>query len=277
MVKIYPKTDENLNGDEKLKEYIKRYKGLEIQYSHKDNNKLVDFVMAPAVEKKIKANPEIEEITIHPPLSRYDIEQILLTDKTLFSKLLNDLVELSNKHNIKMNMILHSHLNLLEHKYFTIDDLKEGLKILEGSNVKLLLENLYMFNEDDTCSVLQVCKEIDNPHLMACIDMCHLYCRAHILRSSIEDFLEKYLDKELCEKYVYQIHLADTKNNDGYIDSKTTHGRTYDTIDKLRYDLSLLKQYGMENKLIITEVSEDDYSQREEQIKEIKFWEEIYK
>lgn len=34
--------------------------------------------------------------------------------------------------------------------------------------------------------------------------------------------------------------------------------------------INVLKQFGIEDKIIVTEVSEDDYSTREDQIKEIK-------
>lgn len=275
MQKIYPKTCENLKGEEYLRKYIKKYKGVEIQFFHKDEEKLVDFNVSPVIEKIMDVDPEIEEITVHPPLSEYDIEQVLLSDKSLFFKLLNDLVNLSNKYSIKMNIIFHSHLTFIGHKYCTINYLKEAMNVLEGSNVKILLENLFMFEENGLCDVLKVCKEIDNEHLKMCIDVCHLYCRAHIVKMPIEEFLEIFLNKELCSKYIYQIHFADTKDNDGYM-KKETHGRVHDSITDVKYDLDLLKKYGIEDKLIVTEVSEDDYTSRKDQIDEIKYLEEIY-
>lgn len=275
MQKIYPKVCENLVGEEKLTEYIKKYKGVEIQYFQKDKDELVNFVMKPAVDNIMKIHPEIEEITIHPPLDEYDIEQVLLSSENLLTELLNQAVELSEKYNIKINLIFHSHLTYIGHKYCTIGRIKEALKILENTNVKILLENIYMIEGKELCSLLEVCKEIDNEHLKLCIDMCHLYCRAHILKMSIEEFLSVFLNKELCEKYVYQIHFADTKNNDGYL-KKETHGRTYDSIDKMKYDLELLKEYGMEGKNIVSEVSEENYHEREDQIKTIKLLEEVY-
>lgn len=276
MLKIYPKTCENLNGELALKEYINKYKGVEIQYFHKSKEKLVDFVMAPAIHKLMEIHPDLEEITVHPPLDRYNIEQILLVDKDLFYKLINELIDLSKKYNIKINMILHSNLNYTEHRWFTIDELKKAASLLKGSNVKLLIENLYIFYGEELFSGLDVCKEIDSENIKVCIDICHLYCRANILKISIEEFLKVFLDTELCKKYVHQIHFADTKNNDGYRD-KNTHGRTYDSIDKVKYDLDLLKMYGMEDKMIVTEVSEENYFSREDQIKTIKMLEELYK
>lgn len=275
MQKIYPKTCENLNGEENIRKYIKKYKGVEIQYFHKNKDKLVDFEMTPAVEKIMKINPEIKEITIHPPLGEYNIEYIIAADEELLFKLLNNMVELSNKYNIEMNIVLHSDLTYIGHKYCTLNVLRKATDMLKGTRVRMLLENLFMFYGNELCSALEVCKEIDSDNLKICIDMCHLYCRAHMFKMSIEKFLVTYLDKELCNKYVHQIHFADTKNDDGYIE-KDTHGRGYDSIEKLKYDLNLLKEYGMENKLIVTEVSEDDYSSRKDQIKEIELLEEVY-
>lgn len=276
MQKIYPKTCENLNGEENLREYIRKYKGVEIQYFHKDQNKLVDFEMTPAIEKMMSANPEIEEITIHPPLGvEYNIENILGAGNKLFFKLLDDMINLSEKYQIEINMVLHSDLSYEAHKYCTMSALKEAKEILKGKKVRLLLENLFMFYGMERFYGLDVCKDIDSENIKICIDMCHLYCRAHIVKMPIEEFLKTYLDKELCQKYVHQIHFADTKENDGYI-KKETHGRAYDSIQKIKYDLDLLKEYGMENKRIVVEVSEDDYSSRKDQIKEIKLIEEIY-
>ena len=276
MLKIYPKTCENLIGEPALREYIKKYKGVEIQYFHKSKEKLIDFIMAPTIHKLMEIYPDLEEITVHPPLDRYNIEQILLVNRDLFYKLINELIDLSTKYNIKINMILHSNFTYEEHKWFTINELKKAADLLKGTNVKLLIENLYVFYGEGLFGGLDVCKEIDSENINICIDICHLYCRTNILKISIEEFLKEFLDAELCRKYVYQIHFADTKNNDGYRD-ENTHGRTYDSIDKIKYDLELLKMYGMEEKIIVTEVSEDNYSTREDQIKTIKMLEQIYK
>ncbi len=275
MRKIYPKISEGLNGEPVLRKYIDKYQGTEIQYFHKSKEKFVDFEMAPAIHKVMEKHPELKEITVHPPLSNYDIEQIILADKNLLFKLIKEMIELSNQYKIEINMVLHSNLNYEGCRFYTIPVLKEATKILKGTRVKLLLENLYMFYSNELFAGLQTCRDIDSENINVCIDMCHLYCRANMHKMPIEEFLKIFLDKELCKKYVHQIHFADTKNNDGYIE-KSTHGRTYDTLEKMKHDLELLKEYGMENKIIVTEVSEDDYSTRVDQLKTIKLLEEYY-
>ena len=59
-------------------------------------------------------------------------------------------------------------------------------------------------------------------------------------------------------------------NEDGFIDKKT-HGRVHDSWESFEEDYNILKQFGIENKNIITEVSEDDYLTRKDQIIEIKY------
>lgn len=275
MQKIYPKICERLNGEEALRKYITKYKGVEIQYFHRNEESFEDFIMSPAIHKLMEIHPELEEITVHPPLDNYDIEQIISVDKKLLFSLINDMIKLSKQYSIKINMILHTNLDYAGHKYFTLAELRKAAELLKGTQVKLLLENLYMNYGNELFAGLEVCRNIDSENIKLCIDMCHLYCRANMFHMPIEEFLKIFLDKELCKKYVHQIHFADTKNNDGYID-KQTHGRTYDSIEKMKYDLDLLKQYGMEDKIIVAEISEEDYISRIDQIKTIGLLEEVY-
>lgn len=94
-------------------------------------------------------------------------------------------------------------------------------------------------------------------------------------RTNIEAWLENKLNKEDCEKYIYQIHFSYTANNDGYISKKTTHGVGHPTEDLLLKDYKLLEQYGIGNKQIVTEIAEYDYSYRSSQIKDIEWLEKI--
>lgn len=275
MQKVYPKICERLSGEETLGKYITKYKGVEIQYFHKNKEKFEDFIMSPAIHKLIEIHPEVEEITIHPPLDNYDVEQIISINRDLLFKLINEMIELSKQYNIKINMVLHTNLNYEGHIYFTLAELRKVADLLKGTQVKILIENLFMNYGNELFAGLRVCRDLDSENIKVCIDMCHLYCRAHMFKMPIEEFLKIFLDKELCEKYVHQIHFADTKNNDGYIDQQT-HGRTYDSIEQMKYDLNLLKQYGMENKILVTEVSEEDYISRVDQIKTIEMLEEVF-
>jgi hypothetical protein len=90
-----------------------------------------------------------------------------------------------------------------------------------------------------------------------------------MFKISLNEYLNTYLNKEDCKKYIQQIHFAGTLDNDGVID-KRTHGRMHDSWESFEEDFNILKRFGIENKIIVTEVSEDDYSTRKDQIEEIK-------
>ena len=135
-----------------------------------------------------------------------------------------------------------------------------------------LFENIYMMQEQQNCSVIELCEYLNSENIKVCIDMCHLYCQAHIYKKNIEEFLERYLNKEKCERQVYQIHFAYTANDDGYID-RTTHAIMHPNVEALSYDKQLLYKYGMKDCNWVTEVSEKDYVSRKDQIEEIKMLE----
>ena len=161
-----------------------------------------------------------------------------------------------------------------KHRELTLDKLRELLKIIEGrKNVLFLLENLYMFDETE-CAVFKIAEYINHPNLKVCFDNCHMYCKNNINKSNIEDYIKKYLNPDLCKKYIYQVHFSYTANNDGYVVRKT-HGRVHRNIDELEYDYNLLKEYNMGDCNYITEVSEDDYDNREDQINEIEMLEKV--
>ncbi len=269
---IYPKVSSYFEGLDKLEEYVKKYQGIELQFFD-ENGPIAPFDIATPIEKLMERIPEIKEITIHPPLIDYDIELVLFKDYRIIEEQFKIIVELSKKYNIRINLLYHTMYNFKKHSVLTLDKIKELIKILEGENAYLLLENIFMFPEKE-CTVFQIAKEVDSPNLKVCFDICHLYCRASINKSNVEDYAKTYLDKELCQKYIHQVHFSYTVNNDGYIDRKT-HGRVHKSKEAMLYDLELLEKYNMRNCNYITEVSEDDYDTRVDQLKEIKWLEEI--
>ena len=196
-MKIYPKTNEYLEGIEEFEKTLKEYKGIEIQYFAKSKSEIVDFEITKPIESLLKKYPQIEEITIHPPLCDYELEVVLLKDKNIFLNQIKEIVKLSKKYKIKINIV------------------------------------------------------------------------QHIYKKNIEEFLEKYLDKEKCKRQVYQIHFAYTANEDGYIDRRT-HAIMHPDQETLNYDANLLCEYGMKDCNWVTEVSEKDYKTREDEANEIK-------
>ena len=268
-MKIYPKTNEYLEGIEEFEKTLKEYKGIEIQYFKKSDKELVDFKIEKPIEQILERYPYIEEITIHPPLCEYELEIVLLKDKNIFLNQIKTIVRLSKKYNIKINIVEHTRLLMSQAKLTILPVLEKAKKIMKKTNTKIVFENIYMMEEQENCSVIELCEYLNSENMKVCIDMCHLYCQAHIYKKKIEEFLEKYLNKEKCQRQVYQIHFAYTANEDGYID-RTTHAIMHPNEETLYYDAKLLCQYGMEDCNWITEVSEKDYSTRKDQVNEIK-------
>ena len=268
-MKIYPKTNEYLEGIEEFEKTLKEYKGIEIQYFKKSDKELVDFKIEKPIEQILEKYPYIEEITIHPPLCEYELEIVLLKDKNIFLNQIKTIVRLSKKYNIKINIVEHTRLLMSQAKLTILPVLEKAKKIMKNTNTKIVFENIYMMEEQENCSVIELCEYLNSENMKVCIDMCHLYCQVHIYKKKIEEFLEKYLNKEKCQRQVYQIHFAYTANEDGYID-RTTHAIMHPNEETLYYDAKLLCQYGMEDCNWITEVSEKDYSTRKDQVNEIK-------
>ena len=268
-MKIYPKTNEYLEGIEEFEKTLKEYKGIEIQYFKKSDKELVDFKIEKPIEQILERYPYIEEITIHPPLCEYELEIVLLKDKNIFLNQIKTIVRLSKKYNIKINIVEHTRLLMSQAKLTILPVLEKAKKIMKNTNTKIVFENIYMMEEQENCSVIELCEYLNSENMKVCIDMCHLYCQAHIYKKKIEEFLEKYLNKEKCQRQVYQIHFAYTANEDGYID-RTTHAIMHPNEETLYYDAKLLCQYGMGDCKWITEVSEKDYSTRKDQVNEIK-------
>ena len=268
-MKIYPKTNEYLEGIEEFEKTLKEYKGIEIQYFKKSDKELVDFKIEKPIEQILEKYPYIEEITIHPPLCDYELEIVLLKDKNIFLNQIKTIIRLSKKYNIKINIVEHTRLLMSQAKLTILPVLEKAKKIMKNTNTKIVFENIYMMEEQENCSVIELCEYLNSENMKVCIDMCHLYCQAHIYKKKIEEFLEKYLNKEKCQRQVYQIHFAYTANEDGYID-RTTHAIMHPNEETLYYDAKLLCQYGMGDCNWITEVSEKDYSTRKDQVNEIK-------
>lgn len=265
---IYPKTSENLEGLEYLKRYAEEYRGIEIQLLSYEHTQKITYNVIKQLKSQI---PQLEEVTIHLPLREdFNFEALAFSKINFEKERLKMLCEASQEFNMKLNLLYHTRWNYISWSNSgAIDRMKELLEVIQNTNVNILIENIYAIVERKECSVLKVAKQIDNEHLKVCLDTCHLHCVANMFKISLNEYLNTYLNKENCMKYIQQIHFAGTLNNDGVIDKKT-HGRMHDSWESFEEDYNVLKRFGIENKIIVTEVSEDDYSTRKDQIEEIK-------
>ena len=265
---IYPKTSENLEGLEYLKRYAEKYRGIEIQLLSYEQTQQITYNVIKQLKSQI---PQLEEVTIHLPIREdFNFEALAFSKINFEKERLKMLCEASQEFNMKLNLLYHTRWNYISWSNSgAIDRMKELLEVIQNTKVNILIENIYAIVERKECSVLKVAKQIDNEHLKVCLDTCHLHCVANMFKISLNEYLNTYLNKEDCKKYIQQIHFAGTLNNDGVIDKKT-HGRMHDSWKSFEEDYNVLKQFGIENKIIVTEVSEDDYSTRKDQIEEIK-------
>lgn len=265
---IYPKTSENLEGLEYLKRYAEKYRGIEIQLLSYEHTQKITYNVIKQLKSQI---PQLEEVTIHLPIREdFNFEALAFSKINFEKERLKMLCEASQEFNLKLNLLYHTRWNYISWSNSgAIDRMKELLEVIQNTNVNILIENIYAIVERKECSVLKVAKQIDNEHLKVCLDTCHLHCVANMFKISLNEYLNTYLNKEDCMKYIQQIHFAGTLNNDGVVDKKT-HGRMHDSWESFEEDYNVLKQFGIENRIIVTEVSEDDYSTRKDQIEEIK-------
>lgn len=255
-----------------IKEYINKYEKMEIQFFQNEEGD-ISLEFKETIEKYIKEF-KLKETTIHPPLHNHDIEYLLLRDNEYLNKITKQVIELSRKLNIQINLLFHTHWNIERLKFGVTPYLENTLKLIENENVLILIENLTMNDDRKKCAVLEYAEFVNHPKLKVCIDVCHLHCKANMYKENIDEYLSHYLEKEKCEKYVYQIHFSYTANNDGYI-NKSTHGIMHPSKEEVLKDIEILKRFGILDKMIVTEIGEYDYSSRKDQIQELKYLEEV--
>lgn len=268
-MKIYPKLSGQKFGKE-MEQIVLGSEGIELQFFN-ENGITEEFNFEDEIRRKKLEFPHLKEIIVHPPLDDYHFELIMMKDEKIVEKQLKTLVKLSEELNIKTDIIYHTLWT--KNQYIATglaDRLEKLLKIVEGTNVVVLIENLFMMlDELKGCSALEICKTIDHPNLRMCLDTTHVHCKSNIWKLKFEEMLEIDFNPEDCEKYIKQIHFAATLNNDGYT-KKETHGRVHPNIEELKKELEWLKKYKILDKNFITEVSEQDYYSRKDQIKEIE-------
>ena len=274
-MKIYPKISVQEYGKE-MEEVIKKSEGIEIQFFD-EKNITEPFNFKKEVKKNKKKYPNLKEITIHPPLHNYNIEILFLKDENIVKNQLKQLVKLSKKYEINLNIIYHTYIPWRQYISTGLDKrILKCLKIIEGTNVTVLIENMIssFLEEKNEITAIEVCKNINHPNVRMCLDTTHLRSKANILKKDYHEIINDGLNKQDCEKFVKQIHFAAALNNDGYIDKKT-HGRKHENIEDLKEEYKWLEELGLRDKIFVTEVGEEDYYSRKDQLEEIKMLQEI--
>ena len=203
---------------------------------------------------------------------------MIIINKKGLKRIVNDTVNIiNNQYSIQINTYPLTKMEVIEKNkkdLFNNPEKYPLLKIIENTQVTMLIENIYMIlDEKNKCSALEIVKYMDHPNLRTCIDTTHVNCKARIYKKDLIEMVNEELKAEDCEKYVKQVHFAAAIKNDGYIDKKT-HGRKHESKEDLRKEYDWLCKHGMRDKNYITEVSEENYDLRLNQIEEIKMLEE---
>ena len=270
---IMPKASTKFEQSVCMKEYVDKYKKMEIQF-FKECPGSIEINVEEVIDRYVKEF-DVNEITIHPPLCNFDIEYLLLRDENFVDNLIDRLIILSKKHNIKINILFHTNLNSEELIYGIAPKIKKCLEKINDENILILVENLFLNPDKEICSIIEFCDYINHPKLKVCLDICHIRAKANLFKEEIIDFINHFIDKEKAKRHVYQIHFSYVANNDGYID-KSTHGIAHPNKDSLIEDVNILEYIGIENKVVVTEIGEFDYFTRLGQKQEIKWLEEVF-
>lgn len=271
-MKLMPKISSKIDQSVCMKDYIDKYEKIEIQF-FKEEVGNIEFKFEEIIDKYVREF-KVKEITIHPPIDEFDLEYLILRDLNYMDKYVDKAITLSKKYNIRLNLLFHTNWSLEKLKFAIAPRIQSVLNKLQNENVYILLENLIHNHDRESCSPLEFCNYMNHPKLKVCIDICHLHAKSNLLKKEINEFISYFLEKEKCEKHVYQIHFSYVANNDGYID-KSTHGIVHKDKESLIKDVELLKKYGMGDKLIVTEIGEKDYTNRPDQRQELKWLEEV--
>lgn len=278
---LYPKLDSTFVGEDRISSYITT--GVEVQ--------LLDLhvlSLSNVVDTLKSKYQELDTITFHLPMHSCDIEFILANNilYTFFQGIIDMCIFKSVQYKMHINVLAHSAwtYEMLSRSCLT-GKLIEIVNTLDGSNVKLLLENTPTFLEHpfEQESSVEVVRTIQSHNLKACFDICHLHCVFNMLKKDF-DYLNNYYQNDLdLSHLVNQIHFSGTLKNDGYIESKATHSKTHETMTSTLDDLDILKKLNIFDKPLVIEICEDGpygWIDRFGQLEELKLLSkirEIYK
>lgn len=277
MKNIMPKITADGTGYEAIRAVFSNINKVELQllqneYTYNNMPQAYDIYIRQ-INGFLEEHPEINELTVHSPLYNYEIESLFLRDSSFIIWTTKYFIKLSEKHNKKINILYHTNSNYNTficdwEKYFS-----PVLELLEDSKITILFENTMFNQEKGKCSPIEIAKHYNNEHIKVCLDLCHVQCKANIFKRDIKEYFKEYISREDTQ-YIKQVHFSATLNNDGYID-KTTHGRVHPDFNSVEKDFKLLTEFNIKPEYWVTEITEEDYVSRKEQIKEIKYLKEL--
>lgn len=240
---------------------------------------LTSFTQGETNWRAIVEKYGLKHVTLHAPFGAHNIEEIVLST-SLYDATLNYLLrqkQYAEELGITVCVLFHVSYTLESIINLCVADGINALmaSVGESSSLLLLLENTVASLDMGPAGgykepLSYILKETDAAQVRMCFDLCHYRASKNVL-------LEEYtFPVNWCDR-IYQVHFSDTKNNEGYRHIAATHGKAHDSMWDVARDLCTLRSLGIDvgDTIIIPEMSEDDYSARNLEARELGWLHQI--
>lgn len=268
-MRIVPKIDEN--STEIIPEIataIKESKAVEIQRIRKSSG----VVMQTCTQ--LVSDFDLDYIVLHAPFGWHQIEDLAQNNYVATCRFVEEVVDFSKQHNVAVDILYH-----IDNSYSVFVEsgairlLRDLLDIVHSNKVGILLENSILLQPlelGDNLAINRVFEDIQDQHLKFCLDYCHLLASENATGKSV------ILSCSALHA-IRNVHFSKTKNEDGYRDVINTHSQPHDSMQDTKEDLMDLNIRGvdLEHLNLVLEVTESDYSRRNNLLQEIRNFGEL--
>ena len=154
MSDIMPKIDDQMIGLYAIKKYIQKYHKVEIELTKGDYG---NFNIEEIIKKFMDVLPNVKEITLKPLSNTNTFEYYFYHKQDILKEHMETMKKLSREYKIGINIIFPVEANIKLYKDILWKDIKEVLNLMNGYNIRILLENMTYIIEEE-CTALQICK-----------------------------------------------------------------------------------------------------------------------
>lgn len=242
---------------------------------------LTSFTQGETNWRAIVEKYGLKHVTLHAPFGTHNIEEVVLSTP-LYDAALNYLLR-QKQYAEELDITL----CVLFHVSYALESII-NLRVVEGinalmtsvgtsSSLLLLLENTVASLDRGPVGgykepLSYILRETNAAQVRMCFDLCHYQASKNVL-------LDEYTFPTNWRDRVYQVHFSDTLNNEGYRHIATTHGKAHESVWDVARDLCTLKSLGIDaaNTILVTEMSEEDYSTRSLEARELGWLHQIDK
>ena len=264
-MKIIPKISTNdYENLDIIEGFMKNYDSVEIQIMDEDWES--EFLKTLVIINEFQ---NLEYVVLHLPFKSCNLAYVLSNpeEKQKFKELIVSCVDISENAGIKMDVLTHIVSTPYEYRNLKIDTfLRWADEQIGDSGTNILIENsiINLHSCQDGDIIEEIFKD-EYKNICFCLDICHLQASENIMKRDIS--ISENLNKNL-----KNVHFSCTKNNDGYIDKKNTHGVVHESIKDVVNDIEYLrnKRIDLDNINFVAEISENDYKYRPNLLKELE-------